>query len=71
MVFIGTSRGVHCEDLGPVYPGRRRRGVCSVDGVSLNEWFVWEGWALNFEPYAKGRFKALEADADVSSEDAQ
>ena len=28
--------------------------------MSLNQWLVREGWALNFEPYSKGRFKADE-----------
>lgn len=32
-------------------------------GITLNEWLVREGWALNFEPYAKGRFLADEASA--------
>ena len=31
--------------------------------MSLNQWLVREGLALNFEPYAKGRFEADEADA--------
>jgi hypothetical protein len=31
--------------------------------VSLNQWLVREGWALNFEPYAKGRIKADEDEA--------
>ena len=36
-----------------------------IEGVAttLNEWLVREGWALNFEPYAKGQFKAAEEDA--------
>ena len=31
--------------------------------MSLNQWLVREGWALNFEPYAKGRFKADQDEA--------
>lgn len=30
---------------------------------TVNQWLVREGRALNFEPYAKGRFAADEADA--------
>jgi endonuclease YncB( thermonuclease family) len=60
------SRAVQCEDKGPdsAYP-TRRIGICSIEGeaTSLNQWLVREGWALNFEPYAKGRFKSDEADA--------
>ena len=33
------------------------------DSVSLNQWLVQQGWALNFEPYSKGRFKLDEDDA--------
>jgi len=48
---------VRCDDKGPdkVHPDRRI-GICTVKGmdVTLNEWLVREGWALNFEPYAKG-----------------
>ena len=33
-------------------------------GVSLNEWLVREGWALNYEPYARGRFRTHDADAE-------
>jgi endonuclease YncB( thermonuclease family) len=56
--FIG-SRAVRCEEKGsdPVYRNRRI-GICWVDGEtkSLNQWLVQQGWALNYEPYAKGRF---------------
>jgi endonuclease YncB( thermonuclease family) len=60
------NRVVRCEDMGPdnVYP-KRRIGICTAEGetISLNRWLVREGWALNFEPYAKGRFKLDENDA--------
>ena len=50
---------VRCEDKGPdkVHPDRQI-GICTVKGmdITLNRWLVREGWALNFEPYAKGRF---------------
>jgi endonuclease YncB( thermonuclease family) len=55
---------VRCEDKGPdkVHP-KRRIGICSFQGMEINEWLVREGWALNFEPYAKGRFLAAQRDA--------
>lgn len=57
---IGT-RTVRCDDKGADRAFRKRRiGVCWVEGeaTSLNQWLVQEGWALNLEPSAKGRFKA-------------
>jgi endonuclease YncB( thermonuclease family) len=63
--FVG-KRDVRCESkqYDTVYRNRRI-GICRIEGVAttLNEWLVREGWALNFEPYAKGRFKAAEEDA--------
>jgi hypothetical protein len=60
-----ANRAIRCDDEGPdrVHP-ERRIGVCIVEGtnISLNQWLVREGWALNFEPYAKGRFLADQAD---------
>src|SRR5260370_1492287 len=58
------SRTVRCDDKGPdpAYPARRI-GVCWIDGQNLNQLLVRDGWAVNFEPYAKGRFKADESDA--------
>lgn len=60
--FVG-KRDVRCESKGydTVYRNRRI-GICRIEGevMSLNQWIVREGWALNFEPYAKGRFKADE-----------
>ena len=59
------KRDVRCDGkkYDTVYRNRRI-GICHVDGetVSLNQWLVQQGWALNFEPYAKGRFK-LDEDA--------
>jgi endonuclease YncB( thermonuclease family) len=60
------KRDVRCRDLGPdTTTGKRRIGICTVDGesTSLNQMLVREGFALNFEPAAKGRFKADEAKA--------
>ena len=63
---LTARREVRCRDLGadPAY-GKRRIGICNVDGetASLNQMLVREGFALNFEPAAKGRFKADEAAA--------
>jgi len=60
------NRQVHCEDLG-VDPTFRRRhiGICTVEGetTSLNQLLVGQGFALNLEPSAKGRFKADETAA--------
>ena len=64
-----AGRAVHCEDKGAdrVYP-KRRIGVCQIDGeaTTLNQWLVRQGWAVNFEPYAKGRFAADEEQAKAS-----
>ena len=64
-----SGREVRCDSKGydTVYRNRRI-GICRVEGeaVTLNQWLVREGWALNFEPYAKGRFKADEEDARSS-----
>jgi endonuclease YncB( thermonuclease family) len=61
-----ANHAVLCEDKGPdkVHPDRRI-GICTVEGMDiiLNKWLVREGWALNFEPYAKRRFLADQADA--------
>lgn len=66
LTALTAKRAVQCEDKGPdpVYP-ERRLGICSVDGadLNLNYTLVLEGWALNFEPYARGRFDLVEADA--------
>jgi endonuclease YncB( thermonuclease family) len=58
--WIGR-RAVRCDDKGPDRVLKKRRtGICWVEGepASLNQWLVREGWALNLEPHAKGRFKA-------------
>jgi endonuclease YncB( thermonuclease family) len=60
-----AGRSVHCDDLGPAPYKKRHIGVCSVEGesASLNQLLVRQGFALNFEPYARGRFKPDEASA--------
>jgi endonuclease YncB( thermonuclease family) len=56
---------VHCQDLGPDTTKKRHLGLCTVEGetASLNQLLVQRGFALNFEPSAKGRFTADEAGA--------
>ena len=56
---------VRCDDLGPAPYRKRHIGICTVkgDSASLNALVVRQGFALNFEPYAKGRFKDDEAGA--------
>jgi endonuclease YncB( thermonuclease family) len=52
---------VRCTDRGPDSFYRKRRvGDCSVVGeaISINQWMVQQGWALNLDRSAKGRFKA-------------
>jgi endonuclease YncB( thermonuclease family) len=63
--FVG-KRDVRCDgkQFDTVYR-KRRIGMCWVEGetLSLNQWLVVSGWAVNREPYAKKRFKADEDDA--------
>lgn len=56
--YLGT-RQVTCEERGPDPVSRKRRiGICRVTGepVTINQWLVRQGLAINFEPYSKGRF---------------
>ena len=60
------QRPVRCSDQGPDKNHRRRHsGICTVEGetTSLNQLLVRQGFALNFEPAAKGRFRDDEAGA--------
>ena len=63
--LIGV-RAVRCDDLG-VDPtaSKRHLGVCTVEGetTSLSELLVRQGFALNVEASATGRFKPDEARA--------
>ncbi len=57
---------MHCDDLGADAATKNRHvGVCTVEGetLSLNQLLVRQGFALNFEPSAKGRFREDEAGA--------
>jgi endonuclease YncB( thermonuclease family) len=60
------NREVRCEDKGADPTAKARRvGICNVAGEaeSLNQRLVRQGFALTIGPYAKGLFKADEADA--------
>ena len=60
------DRQVRCEDLGLGTASKKRHiGICTVEGegTSLNQLVVRQGFALNFEPYARGRFREDEAGA--------
>jgi endonuclease YncB( thermonuclease family) len=54
-----AGRAVRCDDIGPdkAYP-KRHIGLCTVEGEtdSLNVQLVRAGFAMDFEPSAKGRF---------------
>ena len=66
LVRLIGGHEVRCEDLGTDATARRRHvGLCTVEGetASLNQLLVRRGFALNFEPSAKGRFKDDEASA--------
>ena len=55
------KRDVRCTDRGDDSVFRQKRiGECFVAGeaTSLNQWMVQQGWALNADRSAKGRFKA-------------
>jgi endonuclease YncB( thermonuclease family) len=60
------GRQVRCDDLGPdkAFP-KRHIGVCTAEGEtdSLNMQLVRAGFAMDFEPAAKGRFLQDEASA--------
>jgi endonuclease YncB( thermonuclease family) len=60
------GRSVRCDDLGPDKSYKKRHiGLCTVEGetASLNQELVRAGFALDFEPSAKGRFLGDEAAA--------
>src|SRR5712675_880001 len=60
------GRAVRCDDLGvdPTYR-KRHLGVCKVEGetTALSQLLVRQGFALNVEASATGRFKTDEARA--------
>jgi endonuclease YncB( thermonuclease family) len=61
-----SGKPVHCDDLGLDKIFKKRHiGLCTVEGeaTSLNQELVRQGFALDFEPSAKGRFLQDEAGA--------
>jgi endonuclease YncB( thermonuclease family) len=63
------NRAVRCGDLGADLAFRKRRiGICTVEGetASLNQLLVRQGFALNHDPTAKGRFRDDEAGAKAN-----
>jgi len=60
------GKPVRCDDLGPdnIF-NKRHIGLCTVEGesTSLNQLLIRQGFALDFEPSAKGRFLQDEAGA--------
>jgi endonuclease YncB( thermonuclease family) len=66
LIKLIGKREVRCRDLGAdPTTNKRRIGICTIDGetASLNQIMVREGFALNVEPAAKGRFKTDETTA--------
>ena len=66
LVKLIGDKAIRCGDLGtdPAYK-KRRIGICTVEGetASLNQLLVRQGFALNFDPAGKGRFREDEAGA--------
>jgi endonuclease YncB( thermonuclease family) len=60
-----AGRTVNCQDLGLNAYKKRHIGICSVEGetASLNQLVVRQGFAMNLDPSAKGRFREDEAGA--------
>jgi endonuclease YncB( thermonuclease family) len=66
LIKIIGGRIVRCDDLGPDKVTRKRHiALCRIEGetASLNQLLVRSGFALDFEPSAKGRFLQDEASA--------
>ncbi|TMJ49756.1 MAG: thermonuclease family protein [Alphaproteobacteria bacterium] len=66
LIKLIGGRPVRCDDLGAEKTTRKRHiGLCTVEGdaASLNQQLVRAGFALDFEPSAKGRFLQDEAGA--------
>jgi endonuclease YncB( thermonuclease family) len=66
LVKLIAGRPIRCDDLGPDKAFHRRHiGLCIVEGEtdSLNVQLVAQGFAMDFEPSAKGRFLQDEASA--------
>lgn len=57
-------RTAHCEEQ---YRDRYKRAVarCSVDGVSMEDWLVRNGWALDYPRYSKGAHANAQQEAQT------
>ncbi|MBR1236584.1 thermonuclease family protein [Bradyrhizobium sp. AUGA SZCCT0182] len=67
LVKLIGGRQIRCDDLGvdPTFK-KRRLGVCKIEGgdpTSLSQLLVRQGFALNIDASATGRFKTDEARA--------
>ena len=66
LIKLINSKQIRCDDLGadPTYK-KRRIGVCKIEGdtTSLSQLLVRNGFALNVEGSASGRFQPDEARA--------
>jgi len=60
--FIG-GRPVFCAPLSQDQYGRTVAS-CSVNGIDLGEWLVRNGLALDWPQYSKGRYAAVQREAD-------
>jgi endonuclease YncB( thermonuclease family) len=60
--FIGR-RPVSCIPIS-LDQYRRTVATCSVVGVDLGEWLVRSGLALDWPQYSKGKYAAVQRDAD-------
>src|ERR1043165_9283291 len=66
LIKIIGGRTVRCDDLGPDKVFKKRHvGLCRIEGetASLNQLLVRSGFALDYEPSAKGRFLQDETSA--------
>jgi len=66
LIRLIGGREVRCEDLGPDATFKKWHvGTCTIEGetASLNQLLVRQGFAINLEPSARGRFKDDETDA--------
>jgi endonuclease YncB( thermonuclease family) len=58
-----ASRPVSCIPIS-LDQYRRTVATCSVSGVDLGEWFVRNGLALDWPQYSKGKFDAIQREAE-------
>lgn len=58
-----AGRPVFCTPLSQDQYGRTVAS-CSVNGADLGEWLVRSGLALDRPPYSKGRYAAVQREAD-------